>query len=312
MSMDVSVIIPMYNAARFIEDTIKSVLAQPEVAEVLLIDDGSTDESVSICERFSDDPRIILLHHPDNKNHGVAATRNLGIAHAHMPIIAFLDADDTFLPNRFEITRQIFTKYPDAEGVHEVIGTYYHDALFKEQYLKRETTGHTGIRMVVRPKDLFRILATGKYGHSSLDGLTVRRNVFAEGLKLDPEFTMSEDMDFILRLAARHKIYSGDPSKPVALRGVHDSNSIFRNPHMLHFRRKYLEKCIRNEFYGSTDFLGALYIVSRYVGATEWFVPFHKLGKFSLPVKLIGVCGTLLLRPGTTFHLVKLFIGQHK
>jgi len=91
-----SVIIPVYNKARFIQNTLTSVLNQQfSDFEILLIDDGSTDESYSLIQAF-EDPRIRLFQ---QTNQGVSAARNAGIQEAKAPYIAFLDADDLWEPN---------------------------------------------------------------------------------------------------------------------------------------------------------------------------------------------------------------------
>jgi glycosyltransferase involved in cell wall biosynthesis len=97
----VSVIIPAYNAADYIDQTLESALAQTySHIEVLVIDDGSTDQTAEIVQQFvCRDQRVILLH---QANAGVAAARNLGIAHAQGEFIAPLDADDIWFPQKLE------------------------------------------------------------------------------------------------------------------------------------------------------------------------------------------------------------------
>lgn len=100
----VSVIIPCYNAAAFIERTIASTMAQTYASlEILVVDDGSEDATAAIVRRLAaTDPRIRLLQQP---NSGVAAARNLGIQHATGAYIAPLDADDIWYPDK--IARQV-------------------------------------------------------------------------------------------------------------------------------------------------------------------------------------------------------------
>ncbi|PID31645.1 glycosyl transferase [Candidatus Saccharibacteria bacterium] len=98
----VSIVTPVHNAAEFIADTIVSVQAQTYVDwELLLIDDCSTDESVEIIRSYqSADPRIKLLHLEQNE--GAAVARNKGTEQAHGRYLAFLDADDVWLPAKLE------------------------------------------------------------------------------------------------------------------------------------------------------------------------------------------------------------------
>lgn len=101
----VSIITPAYNCARFIQETIDSVLAQTHRNwEMLVVDDGSRDDTVAIVEGIGrDDPRIRVLR--QQKNMGPACARNAGLQAANGSLVAFLDSDDLWLPNKLE--RQI-------------------------------------------------------------------------------------------------------------------------------------------------------------------------------------------------------------
>lgn len=106
----VTVIMPAYNAARFLEAAISSVQAQTmEDWELLVIDDGSSDESCQIAEAFAQkDPRICFL--PNPKNMGVSATRNRGIELAKGTYIAFLDSDDVWHPEKLQMQLEAMEK----------------------------------------------------------------------------------------------------------------------------------------------------------------------------------------------------------
>lgn len=94
----ISIIIPVFNAGHYFKDCIKSILDQTYTDfELILIDDGSTDASGEICDRYAQkDCRIRVLH---NKNSGVSHSRNLGLARAKGEYIAFCDADDLYKRN---------------------------------------------------------------------------------------------------------------------------------------------------------------------------------------------------------------------
>lgn len=93
-----SIIIPTYNRAHFLGDAIESVLRQTcAPLEILVVDDGSTDQTQAVAERFGD--RVRRLVQP---NRGPAAARNLGIADARGDVIGFLDDDDVWLPDSLE------------------------------------------------------------------------------------------------------------------------------------------------------------------------------------------------------------------
>lgn len=93
----VSVIVPIYNAEQYIAETLRSVLNQTyQDYEIIIVDDGSLDRSIEICQQFSD-PRIAIVR---QANRGLPGARNTGIRHAQGDYIALLDADDLWLPEK--------------------------------------------------------------------------------------------------------------------------------------------------------------------------------------------------------------------
>lgn len=93
MSPLISIVVPVYNASKTIERCISSVLSQTfSQFELILIDDGSTDDSLAICEQFAMSDSRIIVRHQENK--GVSAARNLGISLCHGEWISFVDSDD--------------------------------------------------------------------------------------------------------------------------------------------------------------------------------------------------------------------------
>ena len=110
----VSVIIPAYNCDRYIVRAVESVLQQEGCTwEIVIIDDGSTDSTESVLEPYRD-----RLRYVKQKNQGVAAARNHGIEIAKADFIAFLDADDYFLPEKLARQAEILLKRPDVGIVH--------------------------------------------------------------------------------------------------------------------------------------------------------------------------------------------------
>src|SRR5213594_1272983 len=117
----VSVVIIFLDAGRFLEEAIESVFAQTyEEWELLLVDDGSTDKSRSIAERYvvQYPAKVRCLEHEGHQNRGMSASRNLGIAHTKGEYIAFLDADDVWLPHKLEQQVAIMDSQPAAAMVY--------------------------------------------------------------------------------------------------------------------------------------------------------------------------------------------------
>lgn len=100
MNRKLSVIVPIYNAEKYLERCMDSILAQDEKnIEVILVDDGSTDGSPRICDRYGQEYEYVVVIHQANS--GVSAARNLGIECAKGDYIGFVDADDWIEPNMF-------------------------------------------------------------------------------------------------------------------------------------------------------------------------------------------------------------------
>lgn len=113
---EISVVIPCYNRAALIGRAVESVRAQNFAdLEIVIVDDGSKDDSVSVIERLAaDEPRIRLVRHP--RNRGEAAARNTGMREARGRLIAFLDSDDSWLEGKLERTCKAMAD-PDVAAV---------------------------------------------------------------------------------------------------------------------------------------------------------------------------------------------------
>lgn len=100
-SCTVSIIIPAFNAEHSVAQAVQSALDQ-NVAEIeiLIIDDGSTDRTATVLQQFAAAPAVRVLRHPGGINRGVCASRRLGLGEARGEFVAFLDADDSYLPGK--------------------------------------------------------------------------------------------------------------------------------------------------------------------------------------------------------------------
>lgn len=133
-----SIIIPVYNAERFIEETIKSVLNQTyKNYELIIINDGSTDSSHEICDYYSNKCDNIIYIKKENT--GVSDTRNLGINIANGEYLLFLDADD-LLPNN---VLEIYNKNIFRKKYNVIFGNHSH--LFEDKILQRKSRINSGI-----------------------------------------------------------------------------------------------------------------------------------------------------------------------
>lgn len=128
----ISIIVPVYNAERFIEGCVRSLLSQSfNDFEIILVDDGSTDRSGVLCDELAaSDGRIIVSH---QENNGVSSARNAGIDKASGKYLVFVDADDCIQPNMYSAMVEK-AEESDADymicGYTEVSGNNYKEVLF--------------------------------------------------------------------------------------------------------------------------------------------------------------------------------------
>lgn len=115
-----SVVIPAFNAADTVGEAFASLLQQSEESwEAIAVDDGSTDETYAVCRRFvAEDPRFHVVRHEDGLNHGPSGARNLALRHATGALVAFLDADDAYLPIALATFREAFRAWPSVDVVY--------------------------------------------------------------------------------------------------------------------------------------------------------------------------------------------------
>ncbi|WP_061147725.1 glycosyltransferase family 2 protein [Caballeronia arvi] len=108
---NVSIVIPCFNAARTLARALDSCIAQPEAAQIIVVDDASQDRSASVVEYFAlKDRRVQLLRMSENA--GPAKARNYGASRAEAPLLAFLDADDEYLPGALSVATSYLAGNP--------------------------------------------------------------------------------------------------------------------------------------------------------------------------------------------------------
>ncbi len=231
MRNSVSVIIPVYNAAKYLRQAVESAREQPETGEIILVEDNSPDDSLLVCQELSNKyENVHLFQHPNGINRGAGPSRNLGIEKSTLPFIAFLDADDIFLPGRFSVPREIFEQNPKCDGVYEAVGLFFEDKVGEERWLASNMAQVrlTSLQRNVDPADLFRVLIKGGSGHIHLNGLIIKRSILLKSGLMDESIadTLHEDVDFIMRLAAVGVIMPGRINEASSMRRVHSENRV--------------------------------------------------------------------------------------
>lgn len=204
----VSAIIPNYNYGRYLGEAVESVLAQtyPNV-EVIVVDDGSTDDSLSVLQRFGDQITVI-----SNKNSGVSTARNSGVAASSGKYVAFLDADDAWLPEKIEAQ---ITKFDEDDQVGLVTCAMH--------YIRPDGTifGRNDNGLEGWVADDLLCLDKGVVVGAGSTGI-IRRSLFEDIGGFDVRLATIADWEICYRAARRQKV--GFISTPLALYRIHGSN----------------------------------------------------------------------------------------
>ena len=209
----VSIIIPFWNPASFLQDAIDSVLAQTHANwELLLVDDGSTDESVAIAQSNAAlYPERIRCLHDHHANRGVSASRNLGLRHAIGEFACFLDADDVFVPHKLERELAIFESNPTTVVVCGAF-QYWFSWTGKEGDARRDfivTLGLPAEQLYQPPSLLLHNLRAGgrKPGTSSI---MFRRNSLQVDVCDESFIGLGDDQVFWAKLSLRLPVFVTD------------------------------------------------------------------------------------------------------
>jgi glycosyltransferase involved in cell wall biosynthesis len=225
--MKISVIIPIYNAEKYMRRAVESALDQSETAEVLLIEDVSPDNALKICcELQREHEKVKLLQHADLQNHGAGASRNLGINNAKFDYIAFLDADDFYLKDRFAKARALFTEYPDIDGVYEPVGFEFLSDAGRQKWQMKGLKKQVHMVEDAGHDNLFEALVKDGKGTIHLNGLTVKKAIFKKCGYFFESLKVHQDTALIVQMSVCGKLIPGQTEGHVAVRTFHDDNRI--------------------------------------------------------------------------------------
>ncbi len=214
----VSVVIPYFNAKKFILDAINSAQNQDFVSEIIVVYDGCKELSfVDLKTKLASFDKAMIFHHKEFKNLGSAASRNLGIQKASNDWIAFLDADDYFLPNRFDSFKKYLNQELKFDGVYEPI-----------QYFNGSNKIY-GINKKIQPKNLTYYLIRGTYGHFHTNGLIVKKKMLIKAGLFIESLDLHQDSDLWIKLSYYGKLIPGVYlDLPVSMVRRHDGNRIWK------------------------------------------------------------------------------------
>ena len=248
----VSVVVCFFNEKQFLDEAIQSVFAQDyDHWELLLVDDGSTDESSAMAKsyasRFPD--KVIYVEHAYHQNKGLSASRNAGIKRAHGGYVAFLDADDVWMPDKLSAQLAIFKAHPEVTVLLE--SSLYWNSWSDGR--KEDTLIHIGASEGVyrAPQLMLSLYPLGKGAAPCPSGIMVQRAVLRR-CSFEEMFRgilqMYEDQAFLCKVylketvyvsAACHNKYRQRPQSLVS--AVHDSGNYHKvRSHYLYWFRDYL------------------------------------------------------------------------
>jgi glycosyltransferase involved in cell wall biosynthesis len=235
----VSIIIPTYNRGWIIKEAVDSVLAQDyKDFELIVVDDGSTDHTSDVLDSYRDDIKIYY-----QKNKGVSAARNRGIAEASGKFIAFLDSDDLWLPQKLSRQIEFFNTTPDALICQT-----------EEVWIR------SGVR--VNPKKRHK-KPSGMIFEPSLalclvspSAVMIRRSLLGIVGNFDEALPACEDYDLWLRISCRFPVYHIDTPLIIKRGGHADQLSV--SPGLDRYRIKAIQKIIESGFLSKSQYVAAV------------------------------------------------------
>jgi glycosyltransferase involved in cell wall biosynthesis len=187
---EVSVIIPTYNRARKVARAVASVLFQTYTDyELIVVDDGSRDHTADTLSLFH--PRILRLAHEENR--GVSASRNTGIKASRAPLVAFLDSDDYWLPEKLAVQVTFFKAHPEAVACQT-----------QEIWIRKGRRVNPRQKHLKPSGNIF--VPSLKLCLVSPSAVMVRRSLFDDVGLFDEALPVCEDYDLWLRVSCRYPI----------------------------------------------------------------------------------------------------------
>ena len=192
-TLSVSIVVPCYNHAHFVCETIDAVLAQdyPHF-EIIIVDDGSTDNSADVVQAY-EDPRVRYVY---RENGGLPAARNTGIKNANCDFIGFLDADDTWEPRFLRMVMAAFAEKGDGYGI--VVSNRRYIDEHGNSVGHRTQLSTPGREVTQREMIQQTFFSTA---------LVVRASVFEQVGLFDESLRSTEDRDMWIRVSAVSKIF---------------------------------------------------------------------------------------------------------
>jgi glycosyltransferase involved in cell wall biosynthesis len=188
---EVSVIIPTFNRSEKVSRAISSVLSQTFTDfKIIVVDDCSVDETPDALAGFKEDIRVIR----HKQNRGVSEARNSGIEAAPSPLIAFLDSDDYWMPEKLDVQQRFFRENPDAMICQT-----------EELWIRNGVRVNPGKKHLKRSGDIFE--PSLKLCMVSPSAVMLKRSLLEEVGPFDHDFPVCEDYDLWLRITCKYPVH---------------------------------------------------------------------------------------------------------
>ena len=243
----VSVIIPVYNAEKTIGRAIKSIINQPYVHQLILVNDASTDNSSSLISYFKDKyflpdrgVKLDIIHLKTNE--GVSVARNKGLEYVLSPFMTFLDADDEFLPRRFCEDVPLLMGNETIAGIYAPVQIVYdnRDAQINHQKVSNEKEWIGAIKE--DNTSLFSKFLGCRDQYFLLSGLLIRTRSISQIGFFDPSLLFCQDTDWLLRVNSAFHLLPSENKIPTIKIWRHAMNRILTPSLPAKFRLKMLWK----------------------------------------------------------------------
>ncbi|MDR3410843.1 MAG: glycosyltransferase family A protein [Formivibrio sp.] len=195
----ISVIVPAHNAGKFLAAAIDSIFAQDyRPIEVILVDDGSTDNTAAIAQSYPD------VRYAYGEKQGSAVARNTALTLSSGEFIAFLDADDLWSPNKLTVQAKYLIEHPEVNCVNGKVGNFLEPQMACPAWVDSETLSHSTHAV-------------------QLGAILVRRSLFDTVGLFNPSYLQGEDLEWFFRIKEPH-IPIISMEETVVLRRIHASN----------------------------------------------------------------------------------------
>lgn len=205
----VSIITCFLNTEQFIEDAIESVLGQTYTDwELLLIDDGSTDASTQIAKGYASvhPGKIRYFEHPAHMNKGLSASRNMGLQEATGDLLAFLDADDVWLPDYLQNQVKLITQFPVAMVCEATEYWYSWNGALKKD--KRTPVGVNAGSIYYPPQLMLSLYPLNTGASPCMCSILIKKEILLKHGGFEETFTgMYEDQVFLSKIYMEEPVY---------------------------------------------------------------------------------------------------------